>query len=129
MTLSIEGGDPIVFVCEWGGGGWSPTYCLTLKWESRLNFYNTFIALIPKKYATKELKNLITISLMGSVTAKVLTFRLKPVMVVIISPSQGTFMAKRQILDGVLIANECVDASLRDNKEGVMYKIDLEKGL
>ena len=45
----------------------------------------------------------------------------------IISPHQGAFIHKRQILDSILIANELIDSRKRDNKEGVIIKIDLEK--
>ena len=36
-------------------------------------------------------------------------------------------MHNRQILDGVLIANELIDAKKRSKKPGVIFKIDLEK--
>lgn len=33
----------------------------------------------------------------------------------------------RQIMDGILIANECVDGRRRSKKSGLVCKIDLEK--
>ena len=45
----------------------------------------------------------------------------------IIGPFQGALVGSRQILDGVLIANELINSRKRACKEGVIMKIDLEK--
>ncbi|MGV8048709.1 hypothetical protein PJP07_31385, partial [Mycobacterium kansasii] len=45
----------------------------------------------------------------------------------IISNFQSAFISSRQILDSVLIANECVDSCFRTKRFGVLCKLDLEK--
>lgn len=45
----------------------------------------------------------------------------------LISKTQSAFIKGRQILDGVLIANEIVDEAKRYKKKGVMFKVDFEK--
>ncbi|XP_026400306.1 uncharacterized protein LOC113296195 [Papaver somniferum] len=54
-------------------------------------------------------------------------FRLKTVMHKLVSDFQGAFIKGKQILDGVLIAGECVDSRLKDKKPGILCKIDMEK--
>ncbi|GAU10308.1 hypothetical protein TSUD_422640, partial [Trifolium subterraneum] len=89
-----------------------------------------FIALIPKVESPQRLNDFRPISLVGSlykILAKVLANRLRLVMGSVISESQTAFVRDRQILDGILIANEVVDEARRAKKELMLFKVDFEK--
>jgi len=51
----------------------------------------------------------------------------KSVLEKVISKSQSAFIKGRQILDPILIANDCLDSRLRSREPVVICKIDLEK--
>eukprot|EP00268_Persea_americana_P059585 TRINITY_DN7332_c0_g2_i1.p1 TRINITY_DN7332_c0_g2~~TRINITY_DN7332_c0_g2_i1.p1 ORF type:complete len:165 (+),score=21.69 TRINITY_DN7332_c0_g2_i1:122-616(+) len=90
----------------------------------------TFLCLIPKVLNPVGLKDFRSISSVGCVyklLAKTLAKRLIKTLPAIISPSYGAFVQDRQILEGILIANELIDSRKMAFKEGAIFKIDLEK--
>jgi hypothetical protein len=91
---------------------------------------STFIALIPKVDCPQRVADFRPIALVSSVykvLSKVLANRLRRVVGGVVSQTQSAFIKGRQILDGILIANEIVDDAKRDKKELLMFKIDFEK--
>ena len=92
----------------------------------------TFLVLVPKKEGVDDLKDFRLISLVRGLyklLAKVLANRLKMVVGFLVSNFQHAFVARRQILDVVLIANEAIDSKIKDNLRGVLRKLDIEKAM
>lgn len=67
---------------------------------------------------------------MGSIhkiISKALACRLKEVLPNLISHHQSAFIGGRQAMDGVLIANDCMDVVIKNGQSGMLCKLDLEK--
>jgi len=61
------------------------------------------------------------------VLAKLLANRIRTAIGSVISETQSAFVKGRQILDGILVANEVVDESKKLNKNLLLFKVDFEK--
>lgn len=91
---------------------------------------SSFITLIPKKPNHILLDNYRPSCLVGCLykaISKLLATRLKRVMDSVISISHNAFILGRQMLDGVLVANEVVDLASKENRGCLLFKVDFEK--
>ena len=98
------------------------------KFEKSLNA--SFIALIHKKHKASNIRDFRPISLVGSVfniLAKVLAYWLRGLLDGLVSKSQNGFVGGRQILDSVMVANECVDSHNRSKIASVICNLDIEQ--
>lgn len=56
-----------------------------------------------------------------------LTEKLKEVMHKLIDTQQLAFIKEKQIMDAILMANECVDTRVRSKVPGILCKLDIQK--
>ena len=88
------------------------------------------MALIPKKAGAVEIKDFRLISLVSGVykiILKILACCLNLALGKLVTHTQNAFIPSRQILDSILMVNECVDSQIRSGEPGLMCKLDLEK--
>ncbi|XP_058733064.1 uncharacterized protein LOC131604651 [Vicia villosa] len=91
---------------------------------------SSFLTLVPKASNPLGLEEYRPICLVGciyKVISKLLACRLKKVLNPIISNRQSAFVPGRQLLDGVLVANEVVDFAQKEGKHCLLFKVDFEK--
>nr|GEW14562.1 RNA-directed DNA polymerase, eukaryota [Tanacetum cinerariifolium] len=107
-------------------------FCLTVLCFSDHGFFprgcnSSFIALIPKVTDTKFVTDFWPTSLIGSVykvLTKILANRLAMAIFDLVSNTQSTFVAGRQILDGPFILNEVLAWCKRKKKQAIIFKVD-----
>jgi hypothetical protein len=61
------------------------------------------------------------------ILAKLLANRLRQFIGSVVSDARSAFVKNRQIIDGILIANEAVDEARKTRKELMLFKVDFEK--
>lgn len=98
---------------------------------SFIKFINsTFMIFIPKIIRANNIKSFRPISLVGNLyrlISNVLIKRMSKVFGEVIGEKQNAFMAGRQILDAVMVANEIVADMVGQKQEDITCKIDMEK--
>ncbi|GJT68087.1 putative RNA-directed DNA polymerase [Tanacetum coccineum] len=90
----------------------------------------SFISFISKCKDPIDISDYRPISLIGCVhkiISKLLASRLACVIHKVISPNQTAFLSGRQILDGVVIANEIVNYAKQAGLNLLLFKVDFEK--
>ncbi|GKV27606.1 hypothetical protein SLEP1_g36762 [Rubroshorea leprosula] len=90
----------------------------------------SFITLIPKVENPQRIEEYRPISLIGvmyKIIAKLLANRLRKVLDKVIGEQQMAFIEGRQLVDGVVIANEVIDEAKRKKKSSFLFKVDFEK--
>ncbi|GKV35031.1 hypothetical protein SLEP1_g43351 [Rubroshorea leprosula] len=90
----------------------------------------SFLVLIPKRENPRGIEEYRPISLIGctyKILAKLLANRLSRVLNGIIGEDQSAFIEGRQLVDGVLVANEAVDGVRKRKSRCFIFKIDFEK--
>lgn len=88
-----------------------------------------FFTLIPKSHNLLGLDDYRLICLVGCMykaISKLLAGRLKCILNFIISPNQSAFVPGRQLLDGVMVANEVVDYAQKEGRSFFLFKVDFE---
>ncbi|XP_058733672.1 uncharacterized protein LOC131605316 [Vicia villosa] len=91
---------------------------------------SSFLTLIPKNSNPLGLNEYRPICLVGciyKVISKILASRLKKVLSSVVSECQSAFVPGRQLLDGVLVANEVIDLARKDGLGCLLFKVDFEK--
>lgn len=92
----------------------------------------TLIALIPKVDNPDNIKMFRPISLCNVVYKtinKIIVARLRPLLLILISPTQSSFIPGRSMMDNIIITQEVLHTlrSKKGKKGGLIFKIDLEK--
>ncbi|KAK1297873.1 hypothetical protein QJS10_CPB14g00976 [Acorus calamus] len=90
----------------------------------------TFLVLIPKQEGAVEIGDFRPISLVNGcykMLSKVLANRLKKVINFLVDKNQSAFIPGRLLQDGYLTVQECISASHREKKKGVVIKLDFAK--
>lgn len=91
---------------------------------------STFLVLIPKTDHSEEPQGFRPISLYNviyKIMATIMVNRLKPILPGLISQEQIGFFKERQIVNGIVTAQEAIHSLKSQKTKGVMIKLDLSK--
>lgn len=93
---------------------------------------SSFIALIPKCDSHQGLNDYRPISLVGciyKIVAKILANRLKMFLPKVIGDEQSAFLAGRNMLDSIVVANEVIHDAKSRKQQAMIFKVDFEKSI
>ena len=93
-------------------------------------FNATFLTLIPKEAGADtpdKFRPIVLCNVIYKIISKVIGNRLKPLLLLLISPEQSGFMEGRQILDGVILVHEVLHSLKITTTPGMMIKLDIAK--
>ncbi|XP_058741725.1 uncharacterized protein LOC131614114 [Vicia villosa] len=91
---------------------------------------SSFLLLIPKSsnpLCLEDYRPICLIDCIHKIISMILAGRIKKILSSIISDCQSAFIPGRHMIDGVLVANELVDYSLKEGKDCLLFKVDFEK--
>ncbi|GAU23785.1 hypothetical protein TSUD_26930 [Trifolium subterraneum] len=97
---------------------------------SPLSVDGRMVESVPEVDSPQKVSDFRPIALASSIykiLSKVLANRLHSIIGNVVSEAQSAFIKGRQILDGILIANEVVDDAKRIGKDLLLFKVDFEK--
>jgi hypothetical protein len=89
---------------------------------------STFLDLIPKEINPSSFARFRPISLYNvsyKIISKIISNRMKPFLPQLISPNQGGFLHKRQIVDKIILVQEAIHSSREGREKGMIIKIDM----
>jgi hypothetical protein len=92
------------------------------------NSNSSFLALIPKEVNPSSFNRFRPISLYNvsyKIISKVIANRIKPLLHKLISPSQGGFVEKRQIIDNIILIQEAIHSSNSKKEKRMIIKLDM----
>jgi len=93
---------------------------------------STLLTLIPMTTHSEQAEGFRLIALCNiiyKIVATVMAQRLKSILLNIISPEQTGFVEGRQILDGLVVAQEVIHTLKVKKEKGMLIKLDLSKAL
>lgn len=91
---------------------------------------STFIALIPKEEGSMtpdKFRPIALCNVIYKVISKVIANRLKPLLPLLISPEQSSYVEGRQILDNIILSHKVIHSLKHTRKAGMILKLDLSK--
>jgi hypothetical protein len=89
---------------------------------------SSFLALIPKEVNSSSFNRSRPISLCNvsyKIISKVIANKIKPLIPKLISPSQGGFVEKVQIIDNIICIQEAIHSSNSRKEKGMIIKLDM----